>query len=44
MRLELITDLSHQLRTPVTAVKLALEGLFGQLDDEMDEPSSGETP
>jgi hypothetical protein len=38
MRLELITDLSHQLRTPVTAVKLALEGLFGQLDDEMDEP------
>jgi len=37
MRLELITDLSHQLRTPVTAVKLAMDGLFDQLDGEMDD-------
>lgn len=37
MRLELITDLSHQLRTPVTAVKLALDGLFDQLEGRLDE-------
>lgn len=36
LRLELLTDLSHQLRTPLTATKLALEGLFQQLGHAMD--------
>lgn len=36
LRLELLTDLSHQLRTPLTATKLALEGLFSQMDGAMD--------
>lgn len=36
LRLELLTDLSHQLRTPLTATKLALEGLFAQMDGAMD--------
>lgn len=38
LRLDLITDLSHQLRTPVTAMKLALEGLFSQLQSGMSPP------
>jgi CheY-like chemotaxis protein len=36
MRLELLTDLSHQLRTPLTATKLALEGLFSQIEGSLD--------
>ncbi len=36
LRLELLTDLSHQLRTPLTATKLAMEGLLSGLDDSMD--------
>ena len=36
LRLELLTDLSHQLRTPLTATKLAMEGLFDQLGHAMD--------
>lgn len=38
LRLELLTDLSHQIRTPLTATKLAMEGLFEQMDDSMDAP------
>lgn len=37
VRLELLTDLSHQLRTPLTATKLALEGLFADLDGSLDD-------
>ncbi len=38
LRLDLITDLSHQLRTPLTAMRLALDGLFSQLEDVMNGP------
>jgi hypothetical protein len=33
LRTEFFLDLSHQLRTPVTAMKLAMDGLFSQLRD-----------
>jgi len=36
LRMGLVTDLSHQLRTPLTALKLAMEGLFDQLREVMD--------
>jgi DNA-binding response OmpR family regulator len=36
LRTEFLTELSHQLRTPVTAMKLAFDGLFVQLRDVMD--------
>jgi len=35
LRCEFFVDLSHQLRTPATAMKLAIEGLFSQLRDVM---------
>jgi DNA-binding response OmpR family regulator len=35
LRLEFLVDLSHQLRTPMTAMKLALDGLFSELYDLM---------
>lgn len=38
LRFELLTDLSHQLRTPLTATKLAIDGLFSQLDGVLDGP------
>jgi len=38
LRLDLITDLSHQLRTPLTAMRLALDGLFSQLEGSMNPP------
>jgi CheY-like chemotaxis protein len=37
LRSEFFVDLSHQLRTPITAVKLAMDGLFAQLGDVMNE-------
>jgi hypothetical protein len=33
LRSEFLLDLSHQLRTPVTAMKLAMDGLFSQIRD-----------
>jgi hypothetical protein len=33
LRSEFLVDLSHQLRTPVTAMKLAMDGLFSQIRD-----------
>ena len=36
LRTEFLTELSHQLRTPATAMKLAFDGLFAQLRDVMD--------
>ncbi len=36
LRLELLTDLSHRLRTPLTALRMGLDGLFAQLDAAMD--------
>jgi len=33
LRSEFFIDLSHQLRTPITAMKLAMDGLFSQLHD-----------
>lgn len=38
LRFELLTELSHQLRTPLTATKLAIDGLFSQLDGMLDGP------
>jgi len=35
LRSEFFVDLSHQLRTPITAMKLAMDGLFAQLGDVM---------
>lgn len=32
LRSEFFVDLSHQLRTPITALKLAMDGLFAQID------------
>jgi len=37
LRLALMTDLSHQLRTPVTSMRLALDGLLSHLDGHLDE-------
>ena len=36
LRLGFLTDLSHHLRTPLTAMKLSMEGLFAQLDGVLD--------
>lgn len=36
LRSDFFIDLSHQLRTPVTAMKLAMDGLFSQLSDVLD--------
>ena len=36
IRLEFFTDLSHKLRTPMTAMKLAIEGLFLHLRGALD--------
>ncbi len=36
LRSDFFIDLSHQLRTPVTAMKLAMDGLFSQLRDVLD--------
>jgi CheY-like chemotaxis protein len=36
LRSEFFVDLSHQLRTPMTAMKLAMDGLFSQLQHVMD--------
>lgn len=35
LRLGMLTELSHQLRTPITAMRLALCGLFDQLEEDM---------
>lgn len=35
-RAQLLTELSHQIRTPLTSMKLAIEGLFEQIDDALD--------
>jgi len=35
LRSEFLLDLSHQLRTPVTAMKLAMDGLFSQIRDSL---------
>ena len=35
LRSEFFVELSHQLRTPITAMKLAMDGLFAQLGDVM---------
>jgi hypothetical protein len=35
LRSEFLLDLSHQLRTPVTAIKLAMDGLFSQIRDSL---------
>jgi len=37
LRLALMTDLSHQLRTPVTSMRLALDGLLSHLDGQLDD-------
>jgi CheY-like chemotaxis protein len=39
LRMGLLTDLSHQLRTPITAMKLAMEGLFSHVTTGADESS-----
>jgi signal transduction histidine kinase len=36
LRAEFLIDLSHQLRTPVTAMKMAMDGLLEQLYETMD--------
>jgi signal transduction histidine kinase len=38
LRSEFFLDLSHQLRTPITAMKLAMDGLFAQLRDVLSPP------
>ena len=35
LRSEFLIDLSHQLRTPITAMKMAMDGLFAQLREAM---------
>lgn len=35
LRTEFFVDLSHQLRTPLTAMRLAIDGLFAQLRGQM---------
>jgi DNA-binding response OmpR family regulator len=35
LRTDFFVDLSHQLRTPVTAMRLAIDGLFAELRDVM---------
>ena len=35
LRSEFLVDLSHQLRTPITAMKMAMDGLFAQLREAM---------
>jgi CheY-like chemotaxis protein len=35
LRSEFLIDLSHQLRTPITAMKMAMDGLFAQLREVM---------
>jgi DNA-binding response OmpR family regulator len=41
IRMEFFTDLSHKLRTPITAMKLAIEGLFLQLRGAPDPSQRG---